>query len=77
MKDLRIKEWMTPEDMREFGADNPHRIEYAYGAINKDETETPIILRVADFWMPLTRAKKIHAWLGKAIAKCEAKNGRV
>jgi hypothetical protein len=72
MKDLRIKESMTKKEKEEYGEDNPHRIEYVYGAVTKDlESRKPIILNVKDFWMPVGRAKQIHAWLGKAIAECE------
>lgn len=73
MKDLRLLEKMTKQEIAEWGKDNPHRIEYAYGAVCKVDNDMPIILRVRDFWMPLQRAKQIHEWLGKAIAQCEKK----
>jgi hypothetical protein len=72
MRDLRIKESMTKEEKAEYGEDNPHRIEYVYGAVtNIKDSRHPILLNVKDFWMPLGRAKQIYAWLGKAIAECE------
>lgn len=74
-KELRIREKMTKTEIKEWGADCEHRIEYAYGAIfhgtADDSDNVPIVLKVADFWMPLSRARKIHRWLGKAIAECE------
>lgn len=71
MRDLRIREAMTKEEIEQFGADNPHRIEYAYGSTTDYDTPAPILLRSLDFWMPLGRAKRIHQWLGRAISECE------
>lgn len=69
MRELRIKEKMTRAEKAEHG--EKHRIEYAYGAVfNDPKTAKPILLKSEDFWMPLGRAKKIHAWLGKAIKEC-------
>lgn len=80
MKELRLREKMTPLERKEWGEDNPHRIEYAYGSISERGCDTgdttPIILKVADFWMPLSRAKRIHQWLGKAITECEKRGYR-
>lgn len=63
---LRIMEPMTKEEIAEFGEDNPYRIEYAFGAVNP-ECDEPIMLRTADFWMPVERAEEIRDWLNHAI----------
>lgn len=76
MKDLRIKERMTPEEIKQFGKDHPLRIEFAYGAVSEWDRQKPIILNIPSFWMPLGRAKQIHKWLGRAIAECERENGK-
>lgn len=68
MRDLRIKERMSKEDQKEF---SQYRTEYVYGSVSTFDNKKPIILKSSDFWMPLTRAKRIHAWLGKAIKECE------
>lgn len=64
---------MSPAEKKQFGKDNRYRIEYAYGALSQWDRQQPIILKIESFWMPLSRAKKIHNWLGRAIAKCENK----
>lgn len=69
MRDLRIKEPMTKAEKREHGEE--HRIEYVYGAVCEYDSRTPIILKSTDFWMPISRAKRIHERLGRAIAECE------
>lgn len=69
MKELRIKEPMTKAEQKEFGQE--HRIEYVYGATFNGRSRNPILLKSSDFWMPLGRAKKIHAWLGRAIKEAE------
>jgi hypothetical protein len=73
MRDLRIKEPMTAAEKKELGENHPMRKEYVYGAVVSGQTNgpNPILLKSLDFWMPLSRAKRIHKWLGEAIRECE------